>query len=36
LESAGFEVLEVQKNSEAFRFRARRRPASPVETRIGE
>ncbi len=24
LESAGFEVLEVQKNSQAFRFRARR------------
>jgi ubiquinone/menaquinone biosynthesis C-methylase UbiE len=36
LESAGFEVLEVQKNSEAFRFRARRPPASPVKTRIGE
>jgi ubiquinone/menaquinone biosynthesis C-methylase UbiE len=36
LENAGFEVLEVQKNSEAFRFRARRRHASPVKTRIGE
>ena len=36
LENAGFEVLEVQKNSEAFRFRARRPPASPVKTRIGE
>jgi SAM-dependent methyltransferase len=35
LESAGFEVLEVQKNSQAFRFRARR-PAAPVKTRIGE
>src|ERR1700721_858768 len=30
LESAGFEVLEVQKNSQAFRFRARRPPASTV------
>lgn len=30
LASAGFEVLEVQKNSQAFRFRARRPPASPV------
>jgi ubiquinone/menaquinone biosynthesis C-methylase UbiE len=36
LESAGFEVLEVQKNSQAFRFRARRPPVSPVKTRIGE
>jgi ubiquinone/menaquinone biosynthesis C-methylase UbiE len=36
LESAGFEVLQVQKNSQAFRFRARRPPVSPVETRIGE
>jgi ubiquinone/menaquinone biosynthesis C-methylase UbiE len=35
LESAGFEVLEVQKNSQAFRFRARRPPAAPVKTRIG-
>jgi ubiquinone/menaquinone biosynthesis C-methylase UbiE len=35
LESAGFEVLEVQTNSEAFRFRARRPAASPVKTRIG-
>ena len=32
LESVGFEVLEVQKNSHAFRFRARRPPASPIET----
>jgi SAM-dependent methyltransferase len=29
LQSAGFEVLEVQRNSQAFRFRARRPPASP-------
>jgi ubiquinone/menaquinone biosynthesis C-methylase UbiE len=36
LESAGFEVLEVRKNSQAFRFRARRPPGSPLETRIGE
>jgi ubiquinone/menaquinone biosynthesis C-methylase UbiE len=36
LERAGFEVLEVQKNSQAFRFRARRPPAAPVKTRIGE
>jgi ubiquinone/menaquinone biosynthesis C-methylase UbiE len=35
LESAGFEVLEVQTNSEAFRFCARRPAASPVKTRIG-
>jgi ubiquinone/menaquinone biosynthesis C-methylase UbiE len=35
LESAGFEVLEVQKNSQAFRFHARRPPASTVKTRIG-
>jgi ubiquinone/menaquinone biosynthesis C-methylase UbiE len=34
LESAGFEVLEVEKNSEAFCFRARRPTASPVKTRI--
>jgi ubiquinone/menaquinone biosynthesis C-methylase UbiE len=32
LESAGFEVLEMQKNLQAFRFRARRPPASPIET----
>jgi len=32
LESAGFEVLEVQKNLQAFRFRARRPSASPIET----
>jgi SAM-dependent methyltransferase len=36
LERAGFEVLEVQKNSQAFRFCARRPPASPVKTRGGE
>jgi len=36
LDSAGFEVLEVQKNSKAFRFRARRPLASPVKTRIRE
>jgi|SRR5580658_5005959 ubiquinone/menaquinone biosynthesis C-methylase UbiE len=35
LESAGFEVLEVQKNSQAFRFCARRPTTSPVKTRIG-
>jgi len=32
LETAGFEVLEVQENSEAFRFRARRPSTSPVKT----
>lgn len=32
LERAGFEVLEVQKNSQAFRFRARRPSVSPVKT----
>jgi ubiquinone/menaquinone biosynthesis C-methylase UbiE len=31
----GFEMLEVRKNSQAFRFRARRRTASPVKTKIG-
>jgi hypothetical protein len=36
LDSAGFEVLEVQKDSQAFRFRARRPLASVVKTRIGE
>lgn len=36
LECAGFEVIEVQKNSQAFRFRARRPSASPVKTGIGE
>jgi SAM-dependent methyltransferase len=36
LESAGFEVLEVRRNPQAFRFRARRPSASPVKTRIGE
>jgi len=35
LESAGFEMSEVQKNSQAFRFRARRPTASPVKTQIG-
>ena len=32
LQSAGFEVLEVQKNAQAFRFRARRPLISPVKT----
>lgn len=32
LESAGFEVLEVQRNSQAFRFGARRPSVSPVKT----
>ena len=36
LESAGFEVLEVQKNSQAFRFRARRPSGLPVKKRIGQ
>jgi ubiquinone/menaquinone biosynthesis C-methylase UbiE len=36
LQSAGFEVFEIQKNSQAFRFRARRPNGSPVKTRIGE
>ena len=36
LESAGFEVLEVRKNSQAFRFCARRPLASPVKTRNGD
>lgn len=31
LENAGFEVLEVQKNLQAFRFRARRPLPSPVK-----
>jgi ubiquinone/menaquinone biosynthesis C-methylase UbiE len=31
LESAGFEMLEVQRNSQAFRFRARRPTVSPVK-----
>jgi SAM-dependent methyltransferase len=35
LESAGFEVLEVQKNSQVFRFCARRPLTSPVQ-RIGK
>lgn len=35
LENAGFEVLDVQKNSEAFRFRARRPIASAVKTQNG-
>jgi SAM-dependent methyltransferase len=35
LQGAGFEMLEVQKNSQAFRFRARRPTASPVKTQIG-
>jgi ubiquinone/menaquinone biosynthesis C-methylase UbiE len=36
LQSAGFEVFEIQKNLQAFRFRARRPNGSPVKTRIGE
>jgi SAM-dependent methyltransferase len=36
LERAGFEVLEVQKNAQAFRFRARRPSAPPANARIGE
>lgn len=35
LQTAGFDVLEVQKNSQAFRFRARRPTALPVKTQIG-
>ena len=35
LESAGFEVLAVQKNSQAFRFRARRPSASPSKHELG-
>ena len=35
LESAGFEMLEVEKDSQAFRFCARRPPVPPVKTRIG-
>jgi SAM-dependent methyltransferase len=35
LESVGFEVLEVQKNSQAFRFRARRPSAPPVKDGLG-
>jgi ubiquinone/menaquinone biosynthesis C-methylase UbiE len=36
LESAGFEVLEVQKNSQAFRFRARRPSGSGQDTKLAE
>lgn len=36
LESAGFEVLAMQKNSQAFRFCARRPSASQDKTRIGK
>lgn len=36
LESAGFELLEVQRNTHAFRFRARRPSTSPVKTRIAK
>jgi SAM-dependent methyltransferase len=36
LQSAGFEVLEVQKNSQGFRFRAQRPSATPVNTRNWE
>jgi ubiquinone/menaquinone biosynthesis C-methylase UbiE len=35
LESAGFEVLEIEKNAQAFRFRALRPGALPIKTRIG-
>jgi ubiquinone/menaquinone biosynthesis C-methylase UbiE len=35
LESAGFEMLEVQQDSQAFRFCARRPTASPVQSQIG-
>lgn len=34
LQSAGFEVLEVKQNSQAFRFRARRPSALPVKAQI--
>jgi ubiquinone/menaquinone biosynthesis C-methylase UbiE len=34
LASAGFQVLQVQKNSQAFRFRARKPSAPPVKARI--
>lgn len=36
LESAGFEVLKVQKDSQAFRFCTRRPPVWRVKTRNGE
>src|SRR5215472_8464744 len=36
LESSGFEVLEVQKKSQVFRFRARRPSVAPPTTQIGE
>lgn len=36
LESAGFEVLEVQKNSQAFRFRARRPSESLSKHKFGK
>lgn len=36
LESAGFEVLKVQKDSRGFRFCTRRPSVSRVKTRIGE
>jgi ubiquinone/menaquinone biosynthesis C-methylase UbiE len=36
LECAGFEVLDVQQNSQAFRFLARRPSGPPVKTTIDE
>src|SRR5215472_4128780 len=36
LESATFEVLEVQNSAQAFRFRARRPPASSVKNAYGK
>ncbi len=35
LQHAGFEVLELQKNAHAFRFRARRPAAEMAETEKG-
>lgn len=35
LESAGFEVLEVERNSTAFRFHARRPVRTPLADRLG-
>jgi len=36
LASAGFEVLQVQKNSQAFRFCARQPSTPPVRARVGD
>lgn len=36
LQRAGFEVLEVRKNDQAFRFRARRPITEPVKTQNGQ